>query len=160
MNSIDLTPLYRSSIGFDRLASLLNSSLATDSVVPGFPPYNIEVLTENQYAITLAVAGFDESELDLKVEKSVLTIRGEKADKEERKYLHKGIANRTFERKFDLDDHVEVTGADLSNGLLTINLIKEIPEAMKPRTIAINRRSKVLEHTADKKSEVKGSKAA
>ena len=160
MNSIDLTPLYRSSIGFDRLASLLNSTLATDSVVPGFPPYNIEILDENQYAITLAVAGFEESELDLKVEKGVLTIRGEKADREERKYLHKGIANRTFERKFDLDDHVEVTGADLSNGLLTINLIKEIPEAMKPRTIAINQSDNVLEHTADKKSEGKRSKAA
>jgi len=160
MNSIDLAPLYRSSIGFDRLASLLNSTLATDSVTPGFPPYNIEVLDENQYAITLAVAGFAKSELDLKVEKGVLTIRGEKADREERQYLHKGIANRTFERKFDLDDHVEVTGADLSNGLLTINLIKEIPEAMKPRTIAINQGSNVIEHKAEKQSKPKGSKAA
>lgn len=160
MNSIDLTPLYRSSIGFDRLASLLNSTLLSDNVVAGFPPYNIEVLDENQYAITLAVAGFEERELDLKVEKSVLTVRGEKADSEERRYLHKGIANRTFERKFNLDEHVEVTGANLNNGLLTIKLIKEIPETMKPRSIAINQGDNVLEHKAQKKSETSGSKAA
>jgi len=160
MNSIDLTPLYRSSIGFDRLASLLNSTLATDSVVSGYPPYNIEILNENQYAITLAVAGFEKRELDIKVEKGVLTVRGEKTDSEKGRYLHKGIANRTFERKFNLDDHVEATGADLSNGLLTIRLIKEIPEAMKPRNIAINQSDNVLEHKAEKKSERKGSQAA
>ena len=118
------------------------------------------MLDENQYAITLAVAGFEESELDLKVEKSVLTVRGEKADGEERKYLHKGIANRTFERKFSLDDNVEVTGADLSKGLLTIKLVKGIPEAMKPRTIAINQGDNVLEHKAENKSGRKRDKAA
>ena len=139
---------------------LLNNALATDSVAQGFPPYNIEILDENQYAITLAVAGFEEGELDQKVEKSVLTVRGEKADSEERRYLHKGIANRTFERKFNLDNHVEVTGADPRNGLLTIRLVKEIPEAMKPRTIAINQSDSVLEHKAEGRSERKGSKAA
>ncbi|MCR6650194.1 MAG: Hsp20 family protein [Cellvibrionaceae bacterium] len=148
MNSIDLTPLYRNSIGFDRLASLLDSALRTDSVSPGYPPYNIEMLGENRYAITLAVAGFDQGELDLMVEKGVLTVRGKKANEEEHRYLHQGIANRAFERKFNLADHVEVTGADLHNGLLTINLVKEIPEAMKPRTIAINqtRDASVIEH--------------
>lgn len=148
MNSIDLTPLYRNSIGFDRLASLLDSALRTDSVTPGYPPYNIEMLSENRYAITLAVAGFEQSELDLMVEKGVLTVRGKKAKEEERRYLHQGIANRAFERKFNLADYVEVTGADLHNGLLTISLVKEIPEAMKPRTITINqtRDASVIEH--------------
>lgn len=148
MNTIDLTPLYRNSIGFDRLASLLDSALRTDSVAPGYPPYNIEMLGENRYAITLAVAGFEQNELDLMVEKGVLTVRGKKAKEEERRYLHQGIANRAFERKFNLADYVEVTGADLNNGLLTINLVKEIPEAMKPRTIAINqnRDTSVIEH--------------
>lgn len=138
MNTIDLSPLYRNSIGFDRLASLLDSALRTDSVTPGYPPYNIEMLSENRYAITLAVAGFEQAELDLTVEKGVLTVRGKKAREEERHYLHQGIANRAFERKFNLADFVEVTGADLTNGLLRISLVKEIPEAMKPRTIAIN----------------------
>jgi molecular chaperone IbpA len=149
MNSIDLTPLYRNSIGFDRLASLLDSALNSETVSGGYPPYNIEVLEENRYAITLAVAGFDRSELDIQVEKGVLSIRGKKAGEQERKYLHRGIANRTFERKFNLADHVEVSGAELVNGLLTINLVREIPEAMKPRTIKISDNSKVIEHTAD-----------
>lgn len=146
MNAIDLTPLYRNSIGFDRLAALLDSTLNTDSVGSGYPPYNIEVLEENRYAITLAVAGFSRSELDIQVEKGVLSVRGKKTGDVERKYLHQGIANRTFERKFNLADYVEVSGAELNNGLLTINLIKEIPEAMKPKTIAIEQRGSVIEH--------------
>ena len=106
------------------------------------------MLDENRYAITLAVAGFTDSELALTVEKGVLTVRGEKAKGEERKYLHKGIANRTFERKFNLADHVEVTDASLDQGLLTISLVKEIPEAMKPKTIAITRGANVLDQSA------------
>lgn len=154
MNSIDLTPLYRNSVGFDRLASLLDSALTRDSVAPGYPPYNIEMLEENRYAITVAVAGFEQSELDITVEKGVLTVRGEKQRNDERKYLHQGIAYRTFERKFNLADHVEVTAADLNNGLLTISLVKEVPEAMKPRSIAINKSSgNVLEHSAGDKAE-------
>ena len=149
MNAIDLTPLYRSSVGFDRLASLLNNALTTETTAAGYPPYNIEVLDESRYAITLAVAGFAQEEIDIQVEKSVLTVRGDKSAKEECHYLYQGIANRTFERKFNLADYVEVTGADLSNGLLTISLKKEIPEAMKPRTIAINQDGKALEHKAD-----------
>lgn len=153
MNAIDLTPLYRNSIGFDRLAQMLDSALSADSVTSGYPPYNIEELEENHYGITLAVAGFEESELDITVEKGVLTVRGKKQKEEDRKYLHQGIANRAFERKFNLADYVQVTGADLSNGLLTISLVKEVPEAMKPRTIAINQRSNVLEHKSDKERE-------
>ena len=138
MNAIDLTPLYRNSVGFDRLAALLNNAYASDSVSNGYPPYNIEVLEENRYAITLALAGFDQNEININVEKGVLTVRGEKSKDEQKKYLHQGIANRTFERKFNLADHVEVTQADLNNGLLTISLKREIPEAMKPTNIAIN----------------------
>lgn len=148
MNTIDLSPLYRSTIGFDRLGSLLDSALRAEQASAGYPPYNIEVADDNRYGITLAVAGFEQSELDIQVEKGVLTVRGKKASdsKEERKYLYQGIATRSFERKFNLADHVEVTGASLNNGLLTINLVKEIPEAMKPKTIAINQSGNVLEH--------------
>lgn len=149
MNSIDLTPLYRNSIGFDRLASLLDSALNSETVGNGYPPYNIEVLEENRYAITLAVAGFERNELDIQVEKGVLSIRGKKASEQERKYLHRGIATRAFERKFNLADHVEVSGAELNNGLLTISLVREIPEAMKPRTIEISDNSKVIEHSSN-----------
>ncbi|MGC1508670.1 Hsp20 family protein [Ketobacter sp.] len=152
MNAIDLTPLYRSSIGFDRLGSLINHALATESTPNGYPPYSIEVLDENRYAITVAVAGFSQQELDIQVEKGVLTVRGNKNEKDERKYLYQGIANRSFERKFNLADYVEVTGADLSNGLLTIRLVKEIPEAMKPKTIAINQEGEVLEHDAGERN--------
>ncbi|GLT16958.1 heat-shock protein IbpA [Vibrio zhanjiangensis] len=149
MNSIDLSPLYRNSVGYDRLASLLNSALSGETTLSGYPPYNIEALSENRYAITLAVAGFVHKELDIQVENGVLTVRGHKEAAEERKYLHQGIANRTFERKFNLADYVEVTDANLSDGLLTITLVKEIPEAMKPKTIAINENSQVLGHKAE-----------
>lgn len=159
MNAIDLTPLYRSSVGFDRLGSLINHALTAESTTSGYPPYNIEVLDENRYAITLAVAGFSQEELDIQVEKGVLSVAGNKATKDERQYLYQGIANRTFERKFNLADYVEVTGADLSNGLLTISLKKEIPEAMKPKSIAINQDGNVLEHKAEEKS-TKSDKAA
>ena len=138
MNSIDLTPLYRNSVGFDRLATLLDSTLKSNAVSAGYPPYNIEVLEENRYAITLAIAGFADNDVDIQVEKGVLTIRGKKEAATESSYLHQGIANRSFERKFNLAEHVEVKGAELNHGLLTISLKKEIPEAMKPRTIAIN----------------------
>ena len=156
MNSIDLTPLYRNSIGFDRLAKMLDNTMSADAVSTGYPPYNIEALDEDAYAIVLAVAGFDREELDIKVEKGVLTVSGNKAGEKERNYLYHGIADRSFERKFNLADYVQVLDADLSNGLLTINLKKEIPEAMKPKTIAINQDGNVIEHKAEKK----GGKAA
>ena len=145
MNSIDLTPLYRSTIGFDRLASLLDNVSTSDRSAGGYPPYNIEVLDENHYAITLAAAGFSQEELTIQVEQGVLTVRGNKVSKDERKYLYQGIANRSFERKFNLADYIEVTDASLNNGLLTIRMVKEIPETMKPKTIAINQSDQVLE---------------
>lgn len=155
MNTIDLTPLYRSSIGFDRLGSLLDTALRGEQSSAGYPPYDIEVTGENRYGITLAVAGFERDELDIQVEKGVLTVRGKKAaeGKEEHKYLYQGIATRAFERKFNLADYIEVTDAKLNNGLLTISLVKEIPEAMKPRSIAINLSGNVLEHRADKEKD-------
>lgn len=138
MNAIDFSPLYRSTVGFDRLATLLDSAQRHNHS-NGYPPYNIETTSENEYAITLAVAGFEESELDIQSERGVLTVRGQKAsdDKPDRNYLYQGIATRTFERKFQLADHVEVTNADLANGMLNISLVKEVPEAMKPKRIAI-----------------------
>jgi len=144
---IDLTPLYRHSIGFDQLASLLRNSLRSESPASNYPPYNIETDKENHYQITLAVAGFSQEELDLQVENGVLTVRGKKADDGQAKqYLYQGIAGRSFERKFNLADHIEVRGAELSHGLLTINLVKEIPEAMKPKKIEISQSDNVIEH--------------
>ena len=148
MKTIDLTPLYRNSVGFDRMAALLDNALRSETAGAGYPPYNIEVTGEDRYAVTLAVAGFMESELDVTVEKGVLTVRGRKQEDSERKFLHQGIANRTFERKFNLADYVEVVNASMDNGLLTISLKKEIPEAMNPRSIAINT-SNVLAHEKD-----------
>ena len=147
MTTLDLTPLYRNTVGFDRLASLLDNAMRTDTAAgTGYPPYNIEARQDDRYAITIAVAGFQRGDLDISVEKGVLTVSGKKTDAEQRVYLHQGIANRSFERKFNLADHIEVTGADLSDGLLTVSLVKEIPEAMKPRRIAINQDSEALEH--------------
>ncbi|TXS92073.1 Hsp20 family protein [Parahaliea maris] len=146
MNTIDFTPLYRNSVGFDRMANLLDAAFRSDAAGSGYPPYNIESLDDARYAITLAVAGFSEGDLDIHVEGGVLTVSGRKQDEGERRYLHRGIANRAFERKFNLAEHVEVTGAKLENGLLTIALVKEIPEAMKPRKISIG--NGALEHDA------------
>jgi molecular chaperone IbpA len=160
MNTIDLTPLYRSTIGFDRLAPLFSRVLGADNSAPTYPPYNIEILDENKYAITVAAAGFSENELDINVEKGLLTISGNKVDKEDRKYkyLYQGIANRAFKRKFDLTDYVEVISANLKNGLLTIHLVKEIPEAMKPKHIAINQEEKVIEHQPEENVKIKTEK--
>jgi molecular chaperone IbpA len=151
MTSIDFTPLYRSTIGFDRLASLIDNAMRSDATPASYPPYNIEALEDDRYAITLAVAGFAESDIDISVEKGVLTVRGKRSESGQRNYLYQGIANRSFERKFNLADYVEVTGAKLENGLLSIALVKEIPEAMKPRKISINSDDgKVIEHQGEK----------
>lgn len=153
MNTIDLTPLYRSSVGFDRLASMLDSALRSDTVNSTYPPYDIEVLDENRYTITLAVAGFERGELDISVENNVLAIRGSKDADDERNYLYQGIAHRSFDRKFNLADYVEVKTAGFNNGLLTINLEKQVPEAMKPRTIVINEGCEAIEHQQDDNAE-------
>ena len=153
MTTIDLSPLYRSTVGFDRMASLLDSAMRSEKAVSGFPPYDIEATGEDRYAITLAVAGFEQSELDIQVEKGVLSVRGKKTDDGvEKSYLYRGIANRSFERKFNLADYIEVSGAELKNGLLVIRLVKEVPEAMKPRSIAISGDSATLEHKDGEKA--------
>lgn len=150
MNTIDLSPLYRSSIGFDRFGSLLDAALRANQATTSYPPYNIEVIDDNRYDISLAVAGFDMDDLDIQVEKGVLTVRGKKEDSKDRQYLYHGIATRAFEQKFNLADYVEVTGARMHNGLLIISLVKEIPEAMKPRRIEIESDNKVIEHKVEK----------
>jgi len=138
MNTLDFTPLYRSAIGFDRLAQLMDNALRGDAQ-PSYPPYNIELTEENKYRITMAVAGFDQSELDIEVEQGALKIVGRKQrPANQATYLHRGIAARDFEHRFQLAEHVKVVGAKLENGLLNIDLVREIPEAMKPRRISIN----------------------
>jgi molecular chaperone IbpA len=139
MRTFDLAPLYRSTVGFDRLFSLLDQGL--EGAAPGYPPYNIERTGENAYRVSVAVAGFNEPELSIVAKENTLTIRGEKNAKEEEKrgeVLYQGIAARTFERVFQLADYVQVKGASLENGLLHVDLVREIPEAKKPRTIPIN----------------------
>ncbi len=134
--SLDLSPLYRSAIGFDRMARMLDAA-ATDSK-PSYPPYNVELVEENRYRISMAVAGFSQDDLEITSEQNTLTVAGKQADSAERKYLYQGIAERNFERKFQLDEHVHVIDARLENGLLHIELEREIPEAMKPRKIEIS----------------------
>ncbi len=142
MRPFDLAPLYRSTVGFDRLFDLLTQSNSFDAA-PGYPPYNIERTGENDYRITVAVAGFAEKELSIEVKENTLTIKGERQGKENSdEVLYQGIAARAFERVFQLADHVQVKGAALENGLLHVDLVREIPEAKKPRTIAINGGSK------------------
>jgi molecular chaperone IbpA len=138
MRTFDLSPFYRSTVGFDRLFSLLDSNLGNEAQT--YPPYNIERTGENAYRITMAVAGFGEGELTLEAKENTLSVKGEKkgeTTEKESEFLYRGIGARTFERRFQLADHVEVKGATLENGLLHVDLVREIPEAMKPRTIAI-----------------------
>ncbi|MBS0043887.1 Hsp20 family protein [Shewanella sp. M16] len=137
MRNYDLAPLYRSAIGFDRLAQLAEHAAANNGNT-GYPPYNIELLGENRYRITMAVAGFSMDELEISSEGEKLLVKGNKAESQtERKYLYQGIAERGFERTFQLADYVTVLGASLENGLLNIDLVREIPEALKPRKIEI-----------------------
>jgi molecular chaperone IbpA len=153
MNSFDLSPLYRTAIGFDRLADMLSNASRVEGT--SYPPYNIEARGEDQYRITMAVAGFSEGDLDIVSEQNTLTISGgkssDKENAEEREFLYRGIATRSFERRFQLADHVRVEAASLENGLLHIDLKRELPERMKPRRIEIGngttdrRREELLE---------------
>ena len=139
MHSFDLTPLFRSTVGFDRMARLLDSVNRLDEQAVSYPPYNIERLDEDKYRITMAVAGFGEDELDVTVKDGTLIVSGKAESKDaERKFLHRGIARRAFERRLQLADYIQVSGARLENGLLHVDLVREVPEAMKPRQIAIN----------------------
>lgn len=148
MTTFDFTPLFRSAIGYDRLADALESARRADT--NGYPPYNIELTGEDQYRISLAVAGFSQEELDIEVREGKLKVSGRKQeDNVERQYLHRGIANRGFERVYQLAEHVRVEGADLQNGLLHIDLVREIPEAMKPRRINIGGGEQLIETDAN-----------
>ncbi len=135
MRTYDFSPLWRSTIGFDRLFDLAETAQRAGE--DNYPPYNIERLAEDRYQISLAVAGFSPDEISITAEQNVVTIEGNKAEKAERDFLYRGISTRSFKRQFSLADHVEVKGAAFDNGLLKIELIREIPEAMKPRRIAI-----------------------
>jgi molecular chaperone IbpA len=137
MTSLDFSPLFRSTVGFDRLSRLMDSALRNDEA-GGYPPYNIEALGENAYRVTLAVAGFSPEDLTITSQENVLVVSGKQKNAEEStQYLYRGIAGRAFERRFQLADYIKVTGAQLANGLLNIELAREVPEAMKPRTIKI-----------------------
>jgi molecular chaperone IbpA len=140
MRHFDLSPLYRSTVGFDRLFSMLDSLNRVDNGATSYPPYDIERTGENDYRIVMAIAGFREADLSIELKEQTLTVRGEKQSGEsqqEGEVLYRGIAQRSFERRFQLADHVQVSGATLENGLLSIDLVREIPEAMKPRNIEI-----------------------
>lgn len=138
MRAFDFSPLYRSTVGFDRLAQMLDQVTGIENEGNAYPPYNIERTGENEYRITMAVAGFTETEIKIEVKEQVLGVSGEKAaDDKERQFLHRGIASRAFARRFQLADHVEVKGAALKDGLLHIELVRNVPERLKPRTIAI-----------------------
>ena len=139
MNALDFSPLFRSTVGFDRLSQMLESSLVSDPGV-SYPPYNIVKLDDDHYRITMAVAGFAEKDIDIVAKENQLIVQGKALGREEDKdatYLHRGLAERAFERRFQLADHIRVTNAGLDNGLLTVELVREIPEAMKPRKIEI-----------------------
>jgi len=146
----DFSPLYRSFIGFDHLAGLIDKASRADKQ-SSYPPYNVELLADDQYRITMAVAGFAEEELEIESKQNNLIVTGTKPasqEKTDRKFLHQGIADRNFERKFQLGDHVKVIGAFMKNGLLHIDLEREIPEALKPRKIAINGKSLLDDRTS------------
>ncbi|WP_116132362.1 Hsp20 family protein [Tropicimonas sp. IMCC34043] len=138
MRTLDFAPLYRATVGFDRVADLMDRVLAAEVSQPSYPPYNIEKTAENAYRISIAVAGFAESDLNVEVRDGALIVSARKAeDPKDKVFLHRGIATRAFERRFQLADHVRVTGASHADGMLHIDLVREIPEALKPRRIEI-----------------------
>jgi len=144
MRTFDLAPLYRATVGFDRIADLMDRVLAADIAQPTYPPYNIEKTAENGYRISIAVAGFAEDELTVEVKDNTLFVAAKKSvEDESRTYLHRGIASRAFERRFHLADHVRVTGAAHAHGMLHIDLVREVPETLKPRRIEISRASDI-----------------
>lgn len=155
MRNYDFSPLYRSFVGLDRMASLIDSASQQAERNTAYPPYNVIQLDEDDYRIDLAIAGFSEDEIDIESHQNVLTVKGHKspASNEEAHYLHRGIAERGFERRFQLADHVIVTGASLNHGLLTLTLRRELPEALKPKKIAINGNSKqnLIKSTSSRK---------
>jgi len=148
MRTFNFAPFYRSTVGFDRMFSMLDELAGVEGSMPSYPPYNIERTGENAYRISVAVAGFTDADLSIEAKENTLTIHGEKQNNDEEEtgnLLHRGIAGRNFERSFQLAEHVEVKGANLANGLLHVDLVREIPEALKPRAIPIASSVKRLE---------------
>jgi molecular chaperone IbpA len=153
MDRFDFSPLFRSTIGFDRLARLVDTATRVDSTALSYPPYNIEKTGEDAYRLTMAVAGFAQDDLDVTAKEGMLVVTGKaRKDEENKHYLHRGIARRAFERRFQLADHIRVVGASLDNGLLHVDLAREVPEALKPRKIEITSANgaKVIEHEQQK----------
>ncbi len=158
MASNDLNPLYRTLVGFDRIASLMDQAARLDAA-PGYPPFNVEQIGEDDFRIELAVAGFAQDDLTIEFKQNSLLVTGQRKPTEQRNFLHRGIAERSFERRFGLADHVRVAGAKLENGLLTIDLVRELPEILKPRKIEISantapkQKAKVVEAAANDETE-------
>ena len=153
MRSFDLAPLYRATVGFDQMADLMDRVLTNDVSQPSYPPYNIEKTAADAYRISVAVAGFSDADLSVEVKENSLVVSARKAeDKEARTYLHRGIATRAFERRFHLADHVRVTGASHVDGMLHIDLVREVPEALKPRRIEISGAKAVETDVVDAKA--------
>ncbi|WP_298974441.1 Hsp20 family protein [uncultured Roseobacter sp.] len=153
MRTYDFAPLYRATVGFDQIADLMDRVLTTEGTQPSYPPYNIEKLDDDAYRISIAVAGFSDADLSVEVRENALIVSAKKADEDAtRSYLHRGIATRAFERRFHLADHVQVTGAAHVDGMLNIDLVREVPEALKPRQIAISSAKRIEKDVVDAKS--------
>ncbi len=154
MRSFDLSPLYRATVGFDQIADMMDRVMSAETATPTYPPYNIEKTADDGWRISVAVAGFSADDLSVETRDSALLISGRKSDDEaERKFLHRGIATRAFERRFTLADHVRVTGASHVDGMLNIDLVREVPEALKPRRIAIETQPAVDTEVVEGKAE-------
>jgi molecular chaperone IbpA len=153
MRTYDFAPLYRATVGFDQIADLMDRVLSTEETKPAYPPYNIEKLDDDSYRISIAVAGFSDQDLTVEVRENALIVSARKAeDTAERTYLHRGIATRAFERRFHLADHVQVIGASHADGMLHIDLVREVPEALKPRTIEISSTKRIEKDVVDSAS--------
>ena len=150
MRHFDFSPLYRATVGFDQIVDMFDSVMTSDIQTSGYPPYNIEKIDEDAYRISIAVAGFSEADLNVEVRENSLIISAGKSEEEKKNYLHRGIASRSFKRQFQLADHVQVTGANHSDGMLHIELKREVPEALKPRQIQISRGSSILSNAKDR----------
>lgn len=153
MRTFDFAPLYRATVGFDQIADLMDRVLTTEGAQPSYPPYNIEKIEDDSYRISVAVAGFSDQDLSVEVRENALIISARKAEEDaDRPYLHRGIATRAFERRFHLADHVQVTGASHADGMLHIDLVREVPEALKPRQISISSAKQIAKDVVDAKS--------
>ncbi len=153
MRTFDFAPLHRATVGFDQIADLMDRVLTSEGSQPSYPPYNIEKLADDAYRISIAVAGFSEADLSVEVRENELIVSARKAEEDKtRTYLHRGIATRAFERRFHLADHVQVTGATHVDGMLQLDLVKEVPEALKPRRIAISSTKQIDKDVVDAKS--------